>query len=111
MKPIDSKIKTSEMTITEKIYKGKVTGIELRSSDAFGNKTYDIQFRTGKAIYKTNSKKRIPFNVDDVINFECRQIKAYEGIEFIHITKVISPEEMMQLELEYANRQATYNRQ
>lgn len=71
-----------------KNYRGKVKAIHLKRIDAFGERTFEVEFQTGKAMYRINSHERLSFAPGDIITFKCRKI-SLETFEFFHITEVL----------------------
>jgi hypothetical protein len=71
-----------------KNYRGKVTGVATLRTNAFGDRTYEVQFTTGKAIYKISSHQKLSFSPGDTITFKCRKISV-DAFEFFHITEVV----------------------
>jgi hypothetical protein len=72
----------------ERVYKGKVKGLRIIRTSAFGLRTWEVIFATGKAYFEYSMKKNFPFAVGDTIRFTANKMQALNST-YYQIAKVI----------------------
>ena len=78
-------------------YKGKVHGLRLIRTSAFGHRTWEVRFATGKAYFECSMKKIMPFAINDTIRFEGEWLEVING-RYFQITNVIDVNYVLLLE-------------
>ncbi len=83
--------------ITERIYRGKITGLRQVTTDVLGYRYYEVSFSGKKMLFVCHRKTTLPISMNDRIRFT-GEFRGEPGKEYFQITKVISQEEIEMLE-------------
>lgn len=90
-----------------KEYKGKVHGLRIIRTSAFGYRTWEVRFATGKAYFECSIKKIFPFALGDTIRFEGEWLEAING-RYFQITKVIDVNDCILWDMHEQQRMAAF---
>ena len=73
---------------TEKIYRGKITGMRQVNVDTLGYRYYELSFNGKKMLYIRHKKSSLNISLGDVIRFQ-GEFRGIPGHEYFEITNIV----------------------
>lgn len=91
----------------KKEFKGKVHGLRILRTSAFGIRLWEVRFASGKAYYEHSMKSQFPFRLDDRIRFEGEWMQAING-KYFQITNIIDVNDALLWNKEYTEKMSHF---